>query len=217
MDVELLRAFRRGDRAALDVVYHQCVDDVERMVRQGLRALGKLAAANLEDVMQEVFLRAFSDMARAGYDGVRPYGPYVLTIARHVLVDWAKRCGREIPMSDLLDPIANQRTRWDATELEGLGGYDRGQISVVARYLETLPPELGLVHQHRFVRAVSQEAAAEAMGITRQRLRTLEKRLVKGLRRALRQAGLGAPTAARAVEFSNPRAAVAGSKPGRGS
>jgi hypothetical protein len=60
----------------------------------------------------------------------------------------------------------------------------------VSSYLKDLPPELVAVHERRFVAAESQERAAEALGISRQSLRTLEKKLVDGLRRQIRRANL---------------------------
>src|SRR4051794_33518728 len=68
MDADLLRAFRGGNREALERVYRLCVSDVELRVRRALRSLGLLSAANLADLVQEVFLRAFSTSARLSYD-----------------------------------------------------------------------------------------------------------------------------------------------------
>jgi DNA-directed RNA polymerase specialized sigma24 family protein len=108
-----------------------------------------------------------------------------VTIARNVLSDWARRWGREVPMSDFIELLADHRARPELTSLDGVETLDPARSRVVARYVETLSPDLRLVHQHRFVRAQSQRDAARTIGITRQRLRTLEARLVKGLRRAL--------------------------------
>ena len=52
---------------------------------------------DLADLVQEVFMRAFSREGRQAYDGLRDYGPYLFAIARNVLVDWARVRGREIP------------------------------------------------------------------------------------------------------------------------
>jgi DNA-directed RNA polymerase specialized sigma24 family protein len=56
MKVELLEPFRRGDRAALEEVYREHVERVERFVRSGLYRVGFFSAANLADLVQEVFM-----------------------------------------------------------------------------------------------------------------------------------------------------------------
>jgi RNA polymerase sigma-70 factor (ECF subfamily) len=215
LEADLLRGFRRGDRAALERVYRDHFDEVESLVRRGLASFNKLSPANLEDVVQEVFIRAFSDMARAAYDGQRAYGPYVSTIARNVLHDWAKRSGREVPMSDVLEPLLDTDpggTHAEAADAPGPGSsIDGAHLAVVASYVKGLPDELRAVHHQRFVLAESQRRAAESLGMSRQRLRTLEHKLVKGLRRELRRAGLGDAHPVASLTFSNPSAAVAGS------
>ena len=110
MDAGLLRAFRKGDPDALEAVYRQHVGEVESWLRRALLRVGRLTPADLGDLVQDVFLRAFSDAARASYDGLREYPPFLMTIARNLFVDWARRAGREIPGSDFLD---------DALEIAG--------------------------------------------------------------------------------------------------
>jgi len=220
MDADLLRGFRKGDREALTRVYRLHIDDVENLVRRALVRLGLLTAANLADVVQEGFLRAFSERARLGYDGLREYRPYLLTVARNVVMDWARRHGREIPTADLPDDGPP-----DAAEpgiADEAVGFPQPVVALAAAYVQGLSPELGAVHHRRFVLTEPQRQAADALGISRQTLRTRERKLVTGLRRALRRAGLGTgeqgPAAAAGegdVRFFNPNAASPGST-GRG-
>ena len=79
--------------------------------------------------------------------------------------------------------------------------------------MKALPEELRQVHHQRFVLATPQRQAAEALGISRQSLRTLEKKLIVGLRRQLRQAGVEPEPAV--ARKSNPAAQDARSDPGR--
>jgi RNA polymerase sigma-70 factor (ECF subfamily) len=194
MDPDLLRSFKRGDPDALTRVYRLHFDDVARATRRGLMNLGCFSPANLSDVIQEVFVRAFSEMARASYDGLREYRAYLLTITRNVLFDWARRNLRERPDPDAASALE--------TVFTGLAAGDDDQdespfppdlVSLAATYVQRLPAELGAVHQQRYVLAKPQREAAEALGISRQSLRTLEKRLVTGLRREIRRAALAAP------------------------
>jgi RNA polymerase sigma factor (sigma-70 family) len=182
MDGALLRRFRSGDRDALAQVYRTHFDEVERFIRRGLLAMGLFSPANLADVIQDVFLKAFAPAARSRYDAERgPYAPFLMTLSRNVLVDWARRHGREAR-------VDGHAAVEDAVGGEAAGAPSMFEPSLVAatkRYVEKLSPELRALHHRRFVLAEPQRQAAERLGITRQNLRTLERRLVEGLRQHL--------------------------------
>jgi RNA polymerase sigma factor (sigma-70 family) len=185
MEADLLRAFRRGEREALARVYRMHIDAVDGLVRHALLRAGAFSAANLADLVQDVFMKAFAESARDGYDGLRDYAPYLLTIARNVVIDWLRRTGREVPTSDLEA----------ALEADGAGGdgeqtFPQDVLALAAAYVQALPPELRAVHERRFVLAEPQVQAAAALSLSRQRMRTLEAKLVEGLRRELRRAGV---------------------------
>jgi DNA-binding XRE family transcriptional regulator len=63
-------------------------------------------------------------------------------------------------------------------------------MQVVESYLQALPQNLRELHRLRHEECLSQERAAEALGISRQTLRTLERRLQDGLSTALDAAGI---------------------------
>jgi len=190
MDGALLESFRRGDRLALERVYSLHVREVEERVRTVLIRLGRLTAADLADLIQEAFLRAFSDRARAQYDGQRDYGPFLIAIARNVVVDWSRRAGREVPVPDIIEWFAEQ-----VGEQPEPAPFDPALLAHTEAYVAGLPPELRAVHHARFVLGLPQRPAAEAIGISRQSLRTLEKKLLRGFRQHLRRtdASTGAP------------------------
>jgi RNA polymerase sigma-70 factor (ECF subfamily) len=190
---ELLRRFRAGDPAALEEVYWAYVGKIDAIVRHGVVVPGGRVGgsgghrADLADLVQETFIRAFAPAARQAYDGLRDYGPYLFTVARHVVIDWGRRHGREIPTLD--------------TDLEGLvetpgpslpEESPAGELEIVRRYLEDLSPELRAVHQVRYEQGLSQREAADRLGVSRQQLRTLEDHLRTGLRRALKRSALSA-------------------------
>jgi len=177
-----LAAFRRGDRATLEQLYREYLAHIQRLVRSGWRgADGSRAAAlgrqDVVDIVQEVFARVFSERARLGFDGLRPFQPYLDTIARNLLVDWAPRHGREIAVGAELEVPAEDPPADDWA--------DAATITIVEGYLGALPDELRQIHEARFVKGLSQRDAADALGITRQQLRTREARLRDGLRRLL--------------------------------
>lgn len=186
---ELLRRFRAGERAALEQVYWAYVGDVERIARHGFAVRDKglrvdgAPPAELGDLVQEVFARAFAERARLAYDGLRDYGAYLATIARNLLADRARRGGREVP----LGPVELEQADEAPDEAPWA---DEATVRVVEGYLAGLPEELRALHEQRYVRGLPQVEAARVLGITRQQLRTREARLRDGLARALARAGI---------------------------
>jgi RNA polymerase sigma factor (sigma-70 family) len=211
-DPDLLRRFRAGDRAALEEVYWAYVGQVESLIRRAL-SRGTVSGrpttgpGDASDLVQEVFVKVFSRQARAAYDGVRPFGAYLLTVARNVLIDWGRRCGRELATdADLLERA-----------VEGWGPVDEPwtdprTLELVRRFLGGLSPELRAVHERRFVQGLSQRDAASALGIGRQALRTLEGRLRDGLREALEEqdGAVAQPALRRSTEIRRTPLALAG-------
>ena len=63
-------------------------------------------------------------------------------------------------------------------------------MRVVEEYLGALSQDLREVHRLRHEECLSQEQAAEKLGVGRQTLRTLERRLQEGLEAALDAAGI---------------------------
>ena len=187
MDSLHFAAFRRGDREATEKVYRDHIEVVERYVRTALFRAGKLSAANLADVVQDVFTKAFSRSARERYDSSREYAPFLMTIARNALIDWLRKCGRELPEGDLETHFAPALSSAWVAENET---YGPELLAAVSSYVESLPAPLRAVHERRFIAAEPQGRAAETLGISRQNLRTLERKLVDGLRRAIRRSRL---------------------------
>jgi RNA polymerase sigma-70 factor (ECF subfamily) len=179
-DGALLARFRRGEPAALETVYRLYVDHIQHVVRQILGARRDEVA----DAVQETFARAFTEGARHAYDGVRDYGPFLTTIARNLLVDRARRAWREQSLEMIDEKWRDQA----APDPEPFADYTT--MKMVRQYVAQLPSQLRAVHEERNVRAVSQEEAARRLGITRQRLRTLERELHKGLIERLVRAGV---------------------------
>jgi RNA polymerase sigma-70 factor, ECF subfamily len=180
----LLAAFRRGDRAALEEVYWAYVDVVEIAIRRGHAITSKgtrvpgAAPHAVADLVQETFLRSFR--ARLAYDGERDYGPYLRTIARNVLTDRARVERREIPVDDLA-PMLDARE-----EVDDEPWADAETMRIVEEYVASLDDDLRALHEARYERGLSQNAAAEALGITRQTVRTREAHLREGLARRLK-------------------------------
>jgi len=194
-DRALLDAFRRGDREALATVYFHYVDEIAAIVRHGFaipatgaRVRGITDEASERDVVQEVFARAFAARARDAYDGIRPYGPYLRRIARNLMIDRARAAGHTVALDDdaeiAVEPEPPEDPEWIALRRE------------TAAYVASLPAELQKLVALRFERELSQEDAARELGVSRRRVRTLEARIQRGLRRWLRRVHKDRPAGA---------------------
>jgi len=176
-DRELLRGFRAGERDALERVYLAYVDDVFRLIAAGFER----NPAEQRSLVQDVFVRAFEERARLGYDGVRPYRPYLLTLARNLLVDRARA-------------RSTDRERFSDVDVDALMAAEvieepeqAAARARVADYVATLDPESRRYVELRFDHSLSQDEVAQRLDITRRRVRTLEARVIKGLRRFLKK------------------------------
>jgi RNA polymerase sigma factor (sigma-70 family) len=186
-DHDLLRRFRAGDREALASVYWHYIGSVDALLRRSLAATGRAwdtgICADVADLAQEIFVKAFSDKARRAYDPQRTYKPFLMAIARNALVDYLRGLSREAKL--------------DVVQIEGLSVLDESQraepllwtdpqlMSVVERYVASLVAPERAVYLERYVHSRSQEDAANALGLSRQRIRTLENRLRVGLSREI--------------------------------
>lgn len=187
-DRELLAAFREGRRDALERVYRHYVRAVDNHVRALARATGNPEMAQrsaVADMVQEVFVKAFAVNARRAYDGVRDFGPYLMTVARNCFVDALRARGREVLQN--IDELAESL---EGTAEPAEPTSDPKTQAAVAQYLRDLPEPLRAAYEQRFVFGKSQEEAAAALGLSRRGFRTAEDRLRRGLRKALVRAGI---------------------------
>jgi RNA polymerase sigma-70 factor (ECF subfamily) len=191
----LLVLFRQGDSGALETVYWAYVDQVTRIVQAVLKSYAtasgdriRFRATELGDLVQEVFVRAFSPEGRQRYDGQRPYGPYLGQIARHVATDHWRAVRRQVPLdvAPLLDALSLEA---DDTQGAAACWADPATIVVVERYLASLESDVRRVHEALYVQGLSQRDAAAALGLGRQAVRGIEARLRAGLRLELERTG----------------------------
>jgi RNA polymerase sigma-70 factor (ECF subfamily) len=194
----LLDAFRRGERDALERVYLAYVDDVDVLVRRGFtsEANGHLYVPGVRDpeverdLVQEVFTRAFTEQARIAYDGLRAYRPYVLRIAKNLLVDQLRQRKHatvaldEANAGDIDDIIEHDAAVVD----EAIA--DKTLADATREFVASLDEESRTFVAQRFEGELSQDEVAANMRITRRRVRTLEERVQTGLRRHLTKRGL---------------------------
>ncbi len=195
---ELLRGFKAGEREALTQVYRDHAQDVALVLRHGFafessgrkrRFVGYGSGFELQDVLHETFRRAFEPSARAAYDGIRPYGAYISTIARNLVL-------RSFRAREVLFPIddaeSSQGPTLSAIDLGPSPEREvhEGQVrELVAAFLATLAPDERELIELRYVQGMSQRDAEQALGLGRQRIRTREKELRRKLLAYLREQG----------------------------
>lgn len=191
-DRERLAAFREGRNDVLAAIYYALVNDVFRVAALGfVTANGAIRPERDPDeqraIVQEVFVRAFAERARMAYDGMRPYRPYLLTIAKNVMIDRARTRSAEAARTTEIDVDAIIVT--DAAlpgEVEE--SVEQAQLrTAAAAYVETLEDELRAFVRLRFDQDLSQIDVAAQLGVTRRRVRTLEDRVMTGLRKYLKK------------------------------
>jgi RNA polymerase sigma-70 factor, ECF subfamily len=186
-DSALLERFRVGDPDALSRVYWSYVAGVESYVRRRLSSAGTRAAIGIDgtvaDLVQDSFARAFRPSARLAYDGTREYVRFLKAIAHNTVITHLRRRRREEPVDpidlerllDSRDSIGSDEPSWEDPRL----------WTLVQHYLAALPERERAVYVMRYAHEQSQLQAADALGLTRQQIRTLEERVRAGLARAL--------------------------------
>lgn len=186
-DRKLLDAFRAGRRDALERVYKAYVQDVVAIVRFGFtvdtkRVPGEPDPQAQLDVAQDVFVKAFSESGRKSYDGVRPYGPFIRRITRNLLIDRARKSGREVPLDTGDDDDRDDAFVRPAEPVDAEAALDFKRLAEAARaFIEAQDEELARFVRLRFEEEQSQADVAKTMGVTRRRVRTLEERALSGL------------------------------------
>ncbi len=194
----LLEGFRAGESAALRDVYRRYADDVAKQLRFGFsfesrgrahRFVGYGSSFDLQDALHETFRRAFEPRAREGYDGLRPYGPYLRTIARNVVLRTFRK--REIlfpPVDD--DDGKPAVTAWGDDGPSPEQSVASAQVQELVRdFLGTLDSDARRLLEVRFMEGKSQRDAADELGLGRQQVRSRENKLRAALVKYLKAQG----------------------------
>ncbi|HLT36560.1 MAG TPA: sigma-70 family RNA polymerase sigma factor, partial [Enhygromyxa sp.] len=122
-------------------------------------------------------------------DGIRPYGAYVCTIARNLVLRSFRARELLFPLADGEQPTAPSPAAIDDGPSPERELHDAEIRELVAGFLAALAPEDRRLIELRFVEGLSQRDAAAALGLGRQRVRTREKQLRARLLEYLRERG----------------------------
>jgi RNA polymerase sigma-70 factor (ECF subfamily) len=129
-DGDLVARALAGDEAAFRLLYDRHRPAVFRLAR-GFASLG---ADDVEDVVQETFVRAFRALARLERPG--RFGAWVLAIARNRALTKVLRARAAADLADDLERQAGAL----AGSAEALPDVDAAEAEVVRRIIADLPP-----------------------------------------------------------------------------
>jgi RNA polymerase sigma-70 factor (ECF subfamily) len=157
-DAGLVMEALAGDRPA-----QQALHDRHRpAVRRLARAFADLDADDVEDVVQEAFVRAFRGLARLKQPA--RFGPWLLVIARNRALSFLarRRAG-----SDLADAVAQEGEGAAEPEPGLLDGGPAAEVEVVRRIISDLPegPEKETIRLFYLEGRLSARQIADRLGV----------------------------------------------------
>ncbi len=209
-DRALLDGFRCGDREALARVYREYATGIAAFLTRGfafsskgrlLQFRGYHQPSDLDNAMQETFVRAFSERARMAYDGLSPYRAYLTTIARNLVLTEHRR--REVAMGDLFAPAPDGSTAERQIEIAANEAVTApkpqptGEMALLQRELATLYASFvdGLEDIERayfvarFEQKKTQVEAGKDAGLSHMQARTRERKLRERFLRFMHDSG----------------------------
>lgn len=155
-DVELVELVLAGEQDAFEVLVERYKDAVQNLA---YRMLGNVTEA--EDVTQEVFVRAYTQLAT--YKPAHKFSTWLLSIASHLAIDQLRRRRfLALPLEDVpfLEWIADLGTGPEQSALQG------EQQDEIQAYLQRLPGKYRAVIVLRYWYDLSYEEIATALNLT---------------------------------------------------
>jgi len=198
-DQQLLRQFKAGESQALAAVYRHYLALVAEIVCQGfvfesegrrMRYVGARSPFDADDLIADIFARAFRPAARDTYDGLRPYANYLKTIARNTIIDGLRQSN---PLSrHLCEPLdvdlaATATGARVPTPLEQLEQSEVLQLATA--FVAQLDERDRAIIRLRFVDGGTQTEVAAALGLSVPTLRKHERRVIYAFFRYMKQRG----------------------------
>src|SRR5204863_5080562 len=155
-DVELVELVLAGEQDAFEVLVERYKDAVQNLA---YRMLGNPTEA--EDVTQEVFVRAYTQLAT--YKSIHKFSTWLLSIASHLAIDQLRRRRfLALPLDDVpfLEWIVDAGVGPEQSALQG------EQQDEIQLYLQKLPGKYRAVIVLRYWYDFSYEEIAQALNLT---------------------------------------------------
>lgn len=173
---EILNSMRKasqGDSGAFDMVYRQFYAPIYRYIYFRVRH-----KQDSEDLVQSVFLRAYSAIARFETGGKSPLA-YFYTVARNMVIDYWRR-KKELLMRDAESmPLAGGIV--GDVSIEEITETDERKKEVLAGVLHLTPDQQEVII-NKFINSMPTREIARMMGKTEMAVRALQSRALQTLR-----------------------------------
>ncbi len=169
-DELLMRAYLGGDHTGFEVLYRRHSARVYGYLRKRLAD-----RASLDEVFQNTFLKLHQ--TRRNYDPSYPFAQWLFVIARTTLLDYFRKAGRQVPVSD--EPMDEEKVSQSEPPPSLEGVQDLGGLSGALR---TLPKEQRRAIEMRVMDERSYEEIASALNRTEVSVRQMVSRGLKKLR-----------------------------------
>ncbi len=185
-DKALLSRFRQGEREALMLVWNHYFPHVRSLACRGFGPYrGFRSASDIEDAVSATFVAAFEEGCRQRYDGIIPYGSFLLGIGRNVMRRQMKKAARE----PAVEPTVSQERDADGETPEDQLLCAEEQ-EVLTRFPSTLPEADRTVFYGHYRDGLSEERLADHLSCSRHSVRKGLQRVSRAFRRFLRDHGL---------------------------
>lgn len=145
----------------------------------------------LENAVQEIFTRAFTQGARTAYDGVRPYKNYLMTIARNYVVDAFRKGMKErmVPVDDVPEHRLTDLSDIPESDNPETAAVSRRLKEETAKFIADLNDVERALFDARFVEGRSVENCAVFLKISEYRVKRDERRIKKNFFLYMRERG----------------------------
>jgi len=192
-DPARLAGFRRGDAEMLSAVYTHYAPRLARAIAGGFTTGAHRVTVEspfeLDDLVQETFIRAFAPRARAAFDGGRPFFPYLAAIARNLTIDRGRRTTRSPEQLHPTSQVAESSAGAGASPEADVMGLQLRQL--YRTFVDELDSEARRLWHLRVEESRSRREVEEATGLSAMQVRTRETQLRRELVRRLDAAGYG--------------------------
>lgn len=172
----IIERARKGDREAWDELYRLHVDRVYRYIASKVGD-----AMMVEDLTQEVFLKAFQSLSSFRWRG-KPFAAWLFTIARNLIIDMQRK--QQSHKEVFSSPTFISEAAPPEAEVE-----QRMKLEAIMKAMSRLTPLQQEVIGLRFAAGLTLEETARVMGKKVGAIKALQHSAIAALRRALQEYG----------------------------
>jgi RNA polymerase sigma-70 factor, ECF subfamily len=171
---DLVRRAQAGDEAAFTLLYDQYITPIYRYISFRIRN-----RSDVEDLTQQTFLKAWQNLHRYTQQGEGRFLPWLYTIARNNVFDFAKKKHEILP--DEPEAVFNIEDNSIPNPEEAASANER--VRELERLLSTLNEEQQRVLVERFIEGRSNTEIAKNLGKKEAAVRQLQSRAIRLLRK----------------------------------